>query len=251
MCFIYFVDMVNTKITPRKTKEVKIVMSCPICKEEFQAEEQLKTHVLQCARSKLEIKCETCGATFKRKEYLKKHLKRVHGQGSSSTNDYRIVEIDENKETDMSDKYECNTDKESDKESDIDKYDPGNLIGEVSDEDESDEESAVKKPDTDSANVVKENETEVEMGRTVRKPCHPMPVFAPKRVESGKESVKGEDENKNKVVLGSGGAEPELQENSETELRKVKRRKLTRISTKYMEDNRQVEKYEELEEWFE
>ena len=74
-------QMVNTKITPRKTMaEAKQI--CPVCKNDLPRNQTFEQHVVTCARDKVGTlsKCEICKRTFIKDEYRRRHMKREHGQ---------------------------------------------------------------------------------------------------------------------------------------------------------------------------
>ena len=258
--------MVNTKVTPRKTIEVKIMVECLLCKEKFPGEEQLKNHLLGCVKERSLLTCNECGGKFKKKEYLKRHLKRMHGQGSSKDPGVKLVEVvpehkdDGNTEEHLNDQ-EHEEDK-NDNDDDLQQYDPGQLIGSVSsDSDSSEVESSDEEECLETKNnsmeivAIEDKATEkkkeaatadIQIGRTVRKPFSPSPVHAPKRkvLDKMKTNI---DENANVVQVVRRDGEEEQPK----EPRLVKKRKLTRKIIHYVEDNQQVEKIEEVEEWFE
>jgi len=124
--------MVNTKVTPRKAIEVKMMcmFHCMLCQKEFAREEQLKTHLLKCVKEIPKTKCMECGAVFKKRSYLNRHLKRMHNQGTScqDTGVKLVKVVSQAVETERNE-----SDHELSLDDDIERYDPGNLIGEVSD----------------------------------------------------------------------------------------------------------------------
>ena len=275
--------MVKTKITPRKAIEVRHVMSCLLCQEEFVTEEQLKTHLLQCVKNKASIKCTECSKTFKRREYLRRHMKNIHAQSTSrdagsSVKVVQSTEIEEsdedaNKSDDLNSDNEgaVESDAEQDVEStgakdekdDLAQYDPGSLIGDISSDHESQNESdndAVEGNTEDRSKRVVEIVNEVEVGRTVRKKTTPLPVMAPlkrKENEIMAESVESSE---------SAAIETKTDDSRDSATRKrrpdnrlcdkgtqtsvARERKRVKITTNYMENGRQVEMVEEHEtEW--
>ena len=276
--------MVKTKITPRKTVEVRHVLSCLLCQEEFLTEEQLKTHLLQCVKHKAPIKCEQCSKTFKRHEYLRRHLKNIHGQGTSKdavTNSKvksaEFVESEEDNDSLSEDEgsVQSETVKESEakeletsEKDDLERYDPGNLIGEVSSDHESQvdvesdaENNTEERSEDRHERVVEVNE--VEIGRTVRRKTSPLPVMAPlkrKDIESVTEPVNSivddaesvsVDTQTNKIQERDQTSESQVQTSDKgTQTSVARERKRVKITTKYMENGRKVEMVEEHEtEW--
>ena len=63
--------MVNTKVTPKKSREMY-----PVCFMEVEGKDVWTANVVKCASSMLV--CEKSHATFKKKEYLAKHMKLKH-----------------------------------------------------------------------------------------------------------------------------------------------------------------------------
>ena len=118
---------------------------------------------------------------------------------------------------------------------------------------------------TEKSGEKKENDK--EDGPWVRKKCNPSPVFTPpsKRKEELLRTLERmvEVNNNDQTVVSKETANDQcpgeairadnskVDDNIGQELHRVKRRRLTRIVTRYVEDNRQVEKTEEDEEWFE
>ncbi|XP_052092497.1 uncharacterized protein LOC127728957 [Mytilus californianus] len=195
-----------TKVTARKTKEVSLVTPCVLCQKEFGSEEDLKNHLLLCVKEKSEIRCEDCGTIFKKQEYLKRHMKNIHGVETAKRS-YKVIE----KKVGVSERGQ----------DDLDQYDPGNLIDEISDDSSS---ADLDTPDDSDSDVqdserkacysgestdgsVKDNDEEKEYSEeetsqkkenkkvdntpednksdpTVRKRCAPLPVLTPTKRKS-------------------------------------------------------------------
>lgn len=72
--YIFFrFTMVNTKVTPKKPKEI-----CPVCFKEVEGKDAWTAHVIKCAGSMLV--CEKCRVSFKKKEYMAKHMRLKHAE---------------------------------------------------------------------------------------------------------------------------------------------------------------------------
>lgn len=148
--YIFFrMTMVNTKVTPKKLKEI-----CPVCFKEVEGKDAWTAHVVKCASSMLV--CERCHVSFKKKEYLAKHMRLKH------------AEIDTSKETEKDiPGPSCSPQDDSDSGSDWDE-DPEVQLEETSKE---------KEPPADKADTI-----DLLTGRTYRKRTSPSPVQAPRKV---------------------------------------------------------------------
>ncbi|VDI67235.1 Hypothetical predicted protein [Mytilus galloprovincialis] len=163
---------------------------------EFGSEEDLKTHLLLCVKEKSEIRCEDCGTIFKKHEYMKRHMKNIHGVETGKRS-YKVIE----KKADVS-------------QDDLDQYDPGNLIDDISDnsssavldtsdDSDSDEQDSERKAgyigevtDRSVKNIYEEDTSQKKEEKkvhtpedqqsdpTVRKRCAPLPVSAPAKRKS-------------------------------------------------------------------
>ncbi|XP_071133309.1 uncharacterized protein [Mytilus edulis] len=248
-----------TKVTARKTKEVSLVSPCILCQKEFGSEDDLKTHLLLCVKEKSEIRCEDCGTIFKKHEYMKRHMKNIHGVETGKRS-YKVIE----KKADVS-------------QDDLDQYDPGNLIDDISDnsssavldtsdDSDSDEQDSERKAgyigevtDRSVKNIYEEDTSQKKEEKkvhtpedqqsdpTVRKRCAPLPVSAPAkqksqfciRVDNVDKEASGEmtHQKTQKCVT----------KEQATQTNVAKERKMVKIVTKYVENGHQIEKVEEHE----
>lgn len=78
--YIFFrFTMVNTKVTPKKLKEIQV---CPVCFKEVEGKNAWTAHVIKCDGSM--FVCEKCRVSFKKKEYLAKHMRLKHAENDLS-----------------------------------------------------------------------------------------------------------------------------------------------------------------------
>ena len=138
--------MDNTKVTPKKSREI-----CPVCFMEVEGEDVWTAHVVKSASSMLV--CEKCHVTFKKEVYLAKHMKLKH------------TEIDLAKES----------------EKDI----PGPSCSQKDDSDSGsdwDEDPEVQLEDTPKDKESPTETSDLMSGRIYRKRTSPSPVQAPRKV---------------------------------------------------------------------
>ena len=253
--------MVNTKTTPRKTQEVRLVgkEECVFCDREFDSKIALKAHIVTCLQSKAEcsrIKCELCSVTFKKKAYLRRHMKTIHSTSEQTA-----------KQTE-----ETDTSNETIESEDLDQYDPGKLIGEISDddsvsdccdEDEGGHDDVVELQDCEQDSTPPED---ILAGRIVRKKTMPSRVFTPKKKSDENTVEKVENEKEESSTIEEPQQNQGQKRGAENmagpattylddpvprhEYRKVI--KIARVVKTYVKDGQSIEDTEETtEEWYE
>lgn len=116
--------MVNTKITPRKSG-----LKCPLCKKRFEDEKAWQEHIIMCGKEKRQKKFECC---------------------------YEGCEYDTNKKFDF-ERHQATVHKD---DSSWEAQDPGELIGEVS-EDSDSEMCRVHKPEAQKESVCEKDTSNV------------------------------------------------------------------------------------------
>ena len=228
------------------------------CYRDFSNEEQLKTHLLQCVKEMTQFTCEVCSQVFKKKEYTKRHMTNIHGQVPNIGP--KVVEV--NKKDEGSDKE--SSDEDSQEDDDIEKYNPGELIGDISDDGDNHHDDKHEKPNSSNKTDMK-GTSDLELGRTQRKSCSPRPVAASVKrkldvsanTRISEELVEADRSQKVDVVSNDTqivNVEPskrlkmdELHQDKVTQTNVAKERKMVKIVTKYVEEGRQVEKIEEHE----
>lgn len=232
--------------------------SCMLCSRDFSNEEQLKTHLLQCVKEMTQFTCKVCSQVFKKKEYMKRHMKNIHGQLPNTGP--KVVEVKQKDEG--SDKE--SSDEDSQEDDDIEKYNPGELIGDISDDgDNHDDDKHEKSKSNDQTDM--KGTSDLELERTLRKSCSPRPVAAPVKrkldvstdTRISEELVEADRSQKVDVVSNDTQTvndEPskrlkidELHKDKVTQTNVAKERKMVKIITKYAEEGRQVGKIEGYE----
>jgi hypothetical protein len=178
------VEPTDDYIKTEKAIEVKMMcmFDCMLCQKEFVKEELLKTHLLECVKEITKMNCMECGAVLKKRAYLNRHLKRIHGQGTSGQDTgVKLVEVvPPAVETERNE-----SDHELSSDDDIERYDPGNLIGEVRDSvDEDGSEFGItdKQPEVSEKVAKKDKITtanNIEQGRTIHTRFSLTPVYTP------------------------------------------------------------------------
>lgn len=237
--FIYFQKMPNTKITKAKSRD-----KCPLCEQEVQ-DNKWREHLLMCNGGK--FPCKICGKLFKKSSYLQRHEKKFHQ-----------AEVLEKRTEDDKEWLE---------------QDPGELIGEVSNESEPSSSSSDSSEDEEVVGESKmiqserdnerqepqeskqvedkageENSSFLEKGRIIRKPTIPVPVFAPQR----RVPISLPDKN---VPLNRFKFSSKCSTSTQTEdvghvaPTRIKKRKLHKTTLSYVKDDKNVEEIIEEEEF--
>ncbi|CAC5368129.1 unnamed protein product [Mytilus coruscus] len=254
-----------TKVAARKTKEISLVTPCVLCQKEFGSED-LKNHLLLCVKEKSEIRCEDCGTIFKKQEYLKRHMKNIHGVETAKRSS-KVIE----KKVGVSERAQ----------DDLDQYDPGNLIDDISDDSSS---ADLDTPDDSDSDVqdserkachsgegtdgsvkakVEKEYSEEDISRkkedkkidhtpedkksdpTVRKMCAPLPVLAPTKRKS-QAFIRGDNVEKEACgEMTHHKTQKFVTKEQATQTNVAKERKMVKIIKKYVENGHQIEKVEE------
>ncbi|CAC5414322.1 unnamed protein product [Mytilus coruscus] len=167
--------MVKTKVTPRLTKEVKLVMkeTCPLYKKEYIDRDKLKNHVLTCAQDKSRLTCYQCNQMFKKHEDVK-IVEVPHDKKEKKEQDVppkNVPSKDKDDNSDESDSF-CD-DSESSSDSGKEFSDPGDF----------DDEKDSPRPENDKSKseTVKISDKVCLEGRITRKPTRPEKVLAPRK----------------------------------------------------------------------
>ena len=161
------IDMCNNTIKIQGHKVQFNIQGQIGCYRDFSNEEQLKTHLLQCVKEMTQFTCEVCSQVF-----MKRHMKNIHGQVPNTGP--KVVEV--NKKDEGSDKE--SSDEDSQEDDDIEKYNSGELIGDISDDGDNHDDDKHEKPKSSDQTDLK-GTSDLELGRTQRKSCSPRPVAAP------------------------------------------------------------------------
>ena len=231
--------MPNTKITKAKKSSY-----CPLCDGEV-LDNQWRVHLLSCNGGK--FPCQTYGKLFKKHSYLQRHEKKFHDRSGEAPK--------------QRDEEEGNCSEEWLEQ------DPGDLIGGVSSSsrenssDSSDDESlGASNPDekekattieSKAPNQKEENPLDAkaaEKGRIIRKSTTPAPVFVPQRKTPISLPEKASVVDRCKVRTNCCASTQTESLNYERQ-RLVKKRKLHKIVSSYVSNDKKVEETTEEEEF--
>ncbi|XP_062576102.1 uncharacterized protein LOC134237990 [Saccostrea cucullata] len=209
--------MVNTKVTPRKSKEI-----CPVCFIELDGKDAWAAHVLKCASSMLV--CEKCHVSFKKKEYLVKHMKLKHAENDDASKE------SEHDEAGPSSPVQNNSDSGSDWDED-----PGVQLEEPPKENQDE-------PPTKTASLL--------TGRIFRKRTAPSPVPTTRKVVCRSEPDPEPDAEKtvDRGMQTDSHANTTVDHGTQTAGFRMLVKEVT--VTKFHENGRSVEKIVEREEFY-
>lgn len=155
--------MAKTKTTPNYE-----FRRCPMCSYSARSEEDYKGHVFKCAMRTFQ--CPVCDFCNNKEANLKRHMKRCHPGLAKE----EVVKLGSKED-------KCEEVREQ-REDDWLAQDPGDLIGEISDEDSDKDDDGDTTSDKEAESQEKEVDESLLEGRMFRKPTTPsLPIISKRK----------------------------------------------------------------------